>query len=86
MVKSLLKIIEEKNATWRKRALQSKGLKVNINKIKAMAIRPNQCRELANNGVDLCKIQKRVMRNSIQCHQSEYQIHKQIFKYLKVDK
>ena len=57
----------------RKKALESKGLKVNINKTKAMKIRAKSCKDVANDFIVSCGIcGKRMMRNSVQYQKCEY--------------
>ena len=49
------KEVEEKYIK-RKKALKSKGFKVNVNKIKAMKIGGKSSKEVANNTVDSCRV------------------------------
>ena len=67
--------VEERYVRW-KGALESRGLKVNVNKTKAMRVGTKSPKGMVS-AIDPCAIcGKRVMRNSIQCMKCGYWVHK----------
>ena len=66
--------VEEKFVRW-KGTLESKGLKVNVNKTKGMRVGKKSSSVIS--AIDPCAIcGKRAMRNSIQCVKCGYWVHK----------
>ena len=67
LIRDNWKKLGKKYVKW-KNTLESKGLKVNSNKTKAMKVGARSSRKVADDADDPCRLcGKKVTRNSIQC-------------------
>ena len=67
--------MEEKYHRW-KSALESKALKINVNKTKAMKVGVKSSKNVVSAIDPRASCRKRVIRNSIECLKCDYWVHK----------